>query len=225
MITVNKTIVSFREIPDLSAASSKSVLLVRHSYRESLQGGNLDPGLTAEGWAYAVECGKFLQGMKEVCFGASPRKRTFQTIEALVEGGHLGDGENTITPCPRLHDTSLFSPPEMLGITVADNTLPQLLRQYFSTGHAPSMIDREKYANDLVDFLTGTEFEKKNVILATHDIVLLALMSHFRVYPFCEEDWCGYVQGALLYSDSQGQWTICYTVPDKENRKECKLFV
>ena len=55
MLNVNRTIISFREIPDISEAAHKSRLLLRHSYRESLQGGNLDPGLTAEGWDYAVQ--------------------------------------------------------------------------------------------------------------------------------------------------------------------------
>ena len=225
MLNVNKKIISFNEIPELAEKASKSVLLVRHSYRESLQGGNLDPGLTREGWDYAVECGRFLKGLKDVCFGASPRKRTFQTVQALIEGGELGPKESTIVPCPRLHDTSLFSPPEMLGVTVADNTLVSLLRKYYATGSAPSMIDLKDYASGLADFLTQTEFEKKNVILASHDIVLIALLTYFKVYAFREDDWFGYVQGAFLFSDSAGQWTIAYAVPDKENRKECKLFV
>ena len=224
MIDVNKKIISFKEIPALSENASATILLLRHSYRESLQGG-LDPGLTEEGWAYAVECGKLLKGLKDVCFGASPRKRTFQTVEAIIEGGELTNKGGVIVPFPQLHDTSLFSPPEMLGVSVADNTLSQLLREYFTTGKAPSMIGIKDYAGSLADFLTGTRFEKKNVILATHDIVLIALLSYFRVYPFCEKDWCGYVQGAFLYSDARGQWTICYTVPDKETRKACQLFV
>jgi hypothetical protein len=87
------------------------------------------------------------------------------------------------------------------------------------------MIDLKDYASGLADFLTQTEFEKKNVILASHDIVLIALLTYFKVYPFREDDWFGYVQGALLSSNSAGQWTISYAVPDKENRKECKLFV
>ncbi|MBE6385995.1 MAG: histidine phosphatase family protein [Lentisphaerae bacterium] len=225
MLNVNRTIISFREIPDISEAAHKSRLLLRHSYRESLQGGNLDPGLTAEGWDYAVECGKLLKGMKDVCFGASPRKRTFQTVEALAKGGKLCDSDISITPYPQLHDTALFSPPEMLGVSVEEKTLPQLLKTYFSEGSAPTMIKRKDFAENLVDFLIGSEFEKKNVIIATHDIILIALLSHFQVYPFHEGDWCGYIQGALLYSDARGQWTICYVVPDKEKRKECTLFV
>ncbi|MBO5791934.1 MAG: histidine phosphatase family protein [Lentisphaeria bacterium] len=225
MINVNKEIISFKEIPSLSESAGKTVLLLRHSYRESLQNGNLDPGLTAEGWDYAVECGRFLKGMKEVCFGASPRKRTIQTVQALIKGGELCEEEPLIAKFPQLHDTAMFSPPEMLGVSVENNTLSQLLRTYYATGKAPSMIDLKDFAGGLADFLTGTEFEKKNVILATHDIILIALLSFFRVYPFQEEDWCGYVQGAFLYSDPNGQWTISYTVPDKETRKACRLFV
>ncbi|MBR7139816.1 MAG: phosphoglycerate mutase family protein [Lentisphaeria bacterium] len=225
MINVNKEIISFKEIPSLSESACKTVLLLRHSYRESLQNGNLDPGLTAEGWEYAVACGKLLKGMKNVCFGASPRKRTIQTVQALIEGGELCGEEPLIATFPQLHDTAMFSPPEMLGVSVADKTLSQLLRTYYTTGNAPSMIALKDFANDLADFLAGTEFGAKNVILATHDILLVALLSFFRVYPFHEEDWCGYVQGACLYSDKNGQWTISYTVPDKEMRKECKLFV
>jgi broad specificity phosphatase PhoE len=225
MFNVNKEIISFNEIPALAEKASKSVLLVRHSYRESLQGGNLDPGLTVEGWDYAVECGRFLKGLKEVCFGTSPRKRTRQTVQALIEGGELAPRESVIEAFPQLHDTSLFSPPEMLGVTVADNTLVSLLRKYYTTGSAPSMIDLKDYASSLAEFLTQTEFEKKNVILASHDIVLLALLTYFKVYPFREDDWFGYVQGAFLSSDSAGRWTIAYAVPDKENRKECSLFV
>ena len=225
MINVNKEIISFKDIPALAESAGKSVLLLRHSYRESLQNGNLDPGLTVEGREYAIACGKFLKGMKDVCFGSSPRARTIQTVQALVEGGELCEGTPLIVEYPQLHDTAMFSPPEILGAYIADKTLTGLLRTYFTTGNAKSMISLKDFACGLADFLTGTEFEKKNVILATHDILLIALLSYFRVYPFYEEDWCGYIQGAFLYSDRNGQWTICYTVPDKSARKECRLFV
>ena len=225
MIKVNKEIISFKDIPSLSENACKSVLLVRHSYRESLQNGNFDPGLTVEGWNYAVECGKFLKGMTEVCFGASPRQRTIQTVQALIEGGEFQKEEPVITEYQQLHDTAMFSPPEMLEVFIEDNAIPQLLRTYFSTGNAPSMIGMKDFAGALADFLTGTGFEKKNVILSTHDIIIMALLSFHEVYPFREDDWCGYVQGAFLYSDAAGQWTMCYAVPDREARKECRLFV
>ena len=87
------------------------------------------------------------------------------------------------------------------------------------------MIDLKDFAGNLASFLTTTEFEKKNVILATHDILLIALLTYFKVYPFREDDWCGYVQGAFFYQDKTGVWTISYAVPDKNNRPQCKLFV
>ena len=225
MLEVNREIISFKDIPAITEKSQKSVLLIRHSYRKSLQNGNPDPELTPEGWDYAVQCGSFLKGMKDVCFGSSPRRRTLQTIEGIIKGGELGNEESIIKPYPCLHDTAMFSPPEELMRTVEDHTLPQLLRTYYATGKAPSMIDLPDFAENLASFLTTTKFEKKNVILATHDIILIALLTYFKVYPFREDDWCGYVQGAFFHQDQAGKWTIAYAVPDKDNRPKCKLFV
>ena len=67
MINIHKEMISFEDAAKLSAVSEQSVLLVRHSYRESLVNGNHDPGLTAAGYEYAVECGKFLKDMKNHC--------------------------------------------------------------------------------------------------------------------------------------------------------------
>ena len=225
MYNIHREIVSFKEIPAITEKSQKSVLLIRHSYRKSLQNGNPDPELTPEGWDYAVQCGSFLKGMKDVCFGTSPRRRTFQTIEGIIKGGELGNEESIIKPYPCLHDTAMFSPPEELALSLENRTLPQLLKTYYATGKAPTMIDLKDFAENLASFLTATEFEKKNVILASHDIILIALLTFYKVYPFREDDWCGYVQGAFFYQDQAGKWTIAYAVPDKDNRTKCKLFV
>lgn len=225
MLKINKEILSFKDIPSMMENSGRSILLIRHSYRESLKNGNIDPGLTAEGWDYAVECGRFLKGIKEVCFGASPRKRTLQTVQGLMEGGELGDSTSNLTAYPQLYETALFSSPEALDISLENNTLPRLLKTFFTTGSAPTMVGMKEFAEKLADFLTGTEFEKKNVILASHDIILMTLLLHYEVYAFHEEDWCGYVQGAFLHQDMEGNWTLSYTVPDKENRKKHRLFV
>lgn len=222
---VNQEILSFKDIPIIAASSHKSILLLRHSYRESLQNGSLDPGLTPEGWEYAVSCGKLLKDMKEVCFGASHRKRTIETVRAIIEGSKQGDEKSPIEDYPLLYDTALFSPPEGLGLAIENHTIPQLLKCYFTSGNAPTMKGRKEFAESLTDFLTGTSFAKKNVILASHDIILMALLTHYKVYPFHEEDWCGYVQGVFLHQDPAGNWTISYAVPDKENRKKHKLFV
>lgn len=224
MLNINKEIVSFQEIPLITQHAEKSVLLVRHSFRESLENGNLDPGLTVKGWEYAVECGKYLKGIKDIALGSSPRKRTIQTIQALVKGGELGE-ELPIVPYNALHDTAMFSPPEELYSAIENKTLPQLLKTYYSTGNASGMIGKKEFANSLLDFLTGTQFGKKNVLLASHDILLITLLLHFQVYPFRENDWFGYVQGVFLWQDQEGVWTISYAVPDKNNRELCQLFV
>lgn len=225
MVEVNRIIVSFKDIPQIAAKSARSVLLLRHSFRESLQEGGLDPGLTVEGWNYAEKCGKLLSGMRDVCFGASPRKRTVQTVEAMIKGGDLA-GEYAIVPCPRLFDTVMFSPPEKLQEAISDQTLTPMLEEYFSTGSASGMIDMAEFAGGLLDFLTGDGFVKPNVILASHDVIIAALLLHFKVYPFeLKHDWCGYVQGAFLYQDKSGVWTISYAVPDRDNRELYQLFI
>ena len=73
--------------------------------------------------------------------------------------------------------------------------------------------------------LTETDFGRKNAVLATHDILLVALLSEYNVYPFRLDDWCGYVQGAALFRDKTGVWSIAYAVPDAANRRKYALFV
>ena len=221
IVNINKNIISFAETAEIAANSEKTVLLVRHSYRESLVNGNHDPGLTAAGWEYAVECGKFLKGMKNTCFGASARKRTMETVKGLISGA--GFSATEIVPCPLLHDTAMFSKPENLGIAIENGTIPALLKSYFTTGTAPGMGDIKEFAPDLAAFLTGN-FPCPNVILSTHDIVVVALLSFFKAYEFKQDDWCGYIQGAFLYQQN-GIWNIAYCVPDKLNRPLTKLFV
>ena len=221
MINVNQNIVSFNEAVKISEASDRSVLMVRHSYRESLVNGNHDPGLTAAGWEYAVECGKFLTGMKNVCFGASSRKRTVETVEALISGAKFTATD--IAHHPLLHDTAMFSKPENLGIAIENGDVPALLKSYFSTGEAPGMRPMKEFVPELLSLLCGS-FPCPNVILSTHDIVAVALLSSLHVYEFKPDDWCGYVQGAFLYQQN-GMWNIAYCVPDTSNRPATKLFV
>lgn len=223
MLTINKEILSFYDIPALAERSVKTVLLIRHSYRESLQNGSLDPGLTPEGWEYAKESGALLKGLKDVCFGASMRARTVQTIEALIEGGSLEKCDINIYP--QISDTVLFEEEDGLGNCINNGTISRLLKDYFMTGKAETMIDLFVCHQRLLTFLTQTEFEKKNVILASHDIVAATLLLPLKVYPFSTEDWCGNVQGAALSLDSNGIWTVAYLVPDKMNRKKQALFI
>lgn len=222
MIEVNREILSFKEIPAIAADSQRTALMLRHSYRQSLVNGNYDPPLTSEGWDFAVECGKLLRGMTDVCFGASSRLRTIQTIEAIIQGGGFASG-TPITPIPQLHDTAIFSPPENLAIAIEKGTIPALFREYFSTGSAPGMRPMKEFVTELQELLTGS-FPSPNVIVATHDVVAAPLLLSLKVYDFTQKDWCGYVQGAFLWQKDD-RWTIAYAVPDKENRPLTELFV
>lgn len=223
ILQVNKEILSFAELPELAENSQNMVILLRHSYRESLQDGSIDPGLTAEGRAYAAECGKLLKGMRDLCYGSSPRRRTVETVQHLISGGSLGEGE--ITLYPEIADTSLFAQPEVLEEIINNGTISDLLKKYFMTGQAEYLISLPLYNQKLVNFLTGTVFPKKNIIMCTHDVVAVSLMLPLQVYPFDLSDWCGNVQGAVLYRRADNDWTIAYVVPDKNTRKKYSLFI
>ena len=220
-IDVSNEILSFKDIPAEAKAADKTILLLRHSMRRSLNEGS-DPSLTPEGAAYAVECGRFLAGMPETCFGASDRKRAVETAEGLMQGG--GFPATEIIRYPQVRDTVIFTRPENLDIAVANHTVAQLLKEYFLTGKAEGMIDLEKSSRALLGFLTQTEFPRPCTILTTHDIICATLLLPHAVYPFKMDDWCGYIQGGALFCIN-GQWKLHYTVPDAENRPKYALFI
>ncbi len=221
MIQVNKNIFSFADAVATSEQSSQSVLVVRHSYRESLVNGNYDSGLTAAGWDYAVECGKFLKNWQDVAFGSSSRKRTMDTVRGLVAGAEIQ--EQGIAPYAMLRDTAMFTNAENLEIAIERGTLPAQLKKYYTSGIAPGMRHINEYVPELLTSLTAPA-AAKNMLLCSHDIVLVALLSFFKVYKFTPEDWCCYIQGAFLYRQD-GVWNIAYAVPDKSKREPCSLFV
>ena len=223
-MNIHPEILSFAEIPALAEKSRRSVLLLRHSIRESLVNGNYDPGLTAEGRKYAVDCGKLLTGLNDVSFGASPRRRTIETAQALMEGGNFPASQD-IRLCPEIYDHSMFDSPQALEQAIDNGTIPRLFRQYFTTGKAESMIDAELFVEGLLKFLTQSKFATKNTILCTHDIVIVTLLFFSKVRLFTPDDWCGYVQGAALFLDNDNTWRLAYTVPDAANRQPYSLFV
>lgn len=224
-MNIHPEILSFAEIPALAEKSRRSVLLLRHSIRESLVNGNYDPGLTVEGRKYAVDCGKLLTGLKDVSFGASPRQRTIETAQALIEGGNFPVSQETIRPCPEIYDHSMFESPQALEQAIDNGTIPMLFHQYFATGKAEGMIDAELFVAGLLDFLTKSEFKTKNTILCTHDIVIVTLLYFSKVRLFTPDDWCGYVQGAALFQENDDSWRLAYTVPDAASRQPYSLFV
>ena len=104
-LQIKQGILSFREIPGLAERAAKSVVLLRHSMRESLNKGS-NPGLTPDGTAYARQAGTFLAGLRDVGFGASPRKRSIETAAALRLGMDGTEGE--IRTYQDIADTFMF---------------------------------------------------------------------------------------------------------------------
>lgn len=222
-ITVCKTILPFREICSRAEKAQKSVILLRHSYRQSFGTGTMEPELTGKGVEYARYCGRLLAGMPDVSFGASPRLRCIQTARALMAGGNYPDSE--IRQHPELRDTVIFRSPENLDQSIADNSIGKVVQDYFNLGHAEGTLHLQDAHTSLLTFLTRHASGSRNTILVTHDIVAATLMMPLDIYPFHPDDWCGYVQGAVLFCSSDGGWSISYTVPEIENREPVRFFV
>jgi broad specificity phosphatase PhoE len=221
-LQIEKKLLSFRDIPTLADRSEKSVLLLRHSMRVSLNHGT-DPVLTPEGTAFARQCGTLLAGLSEAGFGASPRKRAILTAEALKQEIDPAAGETAVFP--EISDTAMFVRPDMLDAALRNSNITDLLREYYTMGHTEGLIDRRDFASELLQFLTSTDFKSRNTILITHDILIVCLLTHLKVYPFEFNDWCGYVQGAALFRSADGVWSVRYAVPDAANRPKTALFV
>ena len=221
-LRIEKKLLSFRDIPALAARSEKSVLLLRHSMRESLNHGT-DPVLTPEGTAFARQCGTLLAGLSGAGFGASPRKRAILTAEALKQEIDPAAGETAVFP--ELSDTAMFVRPDMFDSAIRNSNIPDVLREYFTTGHTEGLIDRKDFASGLLQFLTSKDLKSKNTILITHDILIVCLLTHLKVYPFELTDWCGYIQGAAFFRSAEGVWSVWYSVPDAANRPKTALFI
>ena len=223
-ISIHTETVYYHDIPALADASVRTVLAVRHSIRESLRGGTIDPSLTEEGVALARKCGKELSGLgDDVSFGASPRLRTRQTAQYMIEGGGFRAG--TVMDCPALVDMAIFETTADLAEMLRTRSTEPALRQYYATGHADGLKDVKPFSEELLHYLTETRFETDRTVLVTHDVLIMAVLSALGVRQFTPEDWCGYLHGVLLTLDGAGAWTASYAVPDHDRGKTYRLFV
>ena len=225
MNTDQKTI-SYADAAERAGSADRTVLLLRHSMRESLKNGTSDPPLTSEGREYARSCAAPLAGLgPDTGFGASPRIRGVQTAEMLMQGIGGGTEKGTVRTFEEISDTAMFDYPERLDDALKGSDIPALLRQYYSTGSCPGMKDLGPFAIGLAKFLTETDFGCRNMILISHDIDIVALMSVLKAHVFKADDWCGYLEGAALFRSHEGEWTIGYVVPDLRTKKKMSLFI
>ena len=223
-IIVNREPVLLGDIPALADASDRTILVVRHSIRESLRAGSVDPDLTPEGAELARRCGRLLSGLgHDVFFAASPRTRTRRTARCMMEGG--GFPRQDIRDCPELGDLTIFAHPVNFEAMLRDHNTEPVMREYFSTGHAEGLKDMRPFAEELLSFLTGTQFPASRTVIVSHDVLAMSILSALGVRTFLVEDWCGYLHGVLLTRDRNGKWTAAYAVPDYKTKKKYRLFV
>ena len=223
-IAVNREPVLLGNIPALADASSRTVLVLRHSIRESLRVGSVDPDLTPEGMALALRCGRLISGLgDDVLFAASPRTRTRRTAQCMMEGG--GFPRRDVVNCPELGDLTIFSRPVDFEAMLRTHNTEPVMREYYSTGHAEGLKDMRPFAEELLRFLTGTPFPASRTVIVSHDVLAMVILSALGVRTFSIEDWCGYLHGVLLTRGRDGVWTAAYAVPDYDAGKKHRLFV
>ena len=151
-VKVNPTPVPFGAVPSLVERSARTVLMVRHSIRESLRAASVDPALTREGRELARRGGKLLSGLGNVSFGASPRRRTYETAKCMIEGGAFPPQD--IRDAPELGDLTIFSRPVDFQAMLRTHNTEKVMREYFSTGHADGLKDLRPFAAQILNFLT-----------------------------------------------------------------------
>jgi len=223
-IAVNREPVLLGDIPALAEASDRTVLVVRHSIRESLRAGSVDPDLTPEGAELAQHCGRLLSGLgNDIVFAASPRTRTRRTAQHMMKGG--GFPRQEVRDCPELGDLTIFAHPVDFEAMLRTRNTENVMREYFSTGHAEGLKDMRPFAAELLSFLTGTPFPASRTVIVSHDVLAMSILSALGVRRFLIEDWCGYLHGVLLTRGRDGKWTAAYAVPDFDAGKKHRLFV
>lgn len=223
-IAVNREPVLLGSIPALSDASDRTVLVLRHSIRESLRAGSVDPDLTPEGVDLARRCGRLLSGLgDDVMFAASPRTRTRRTAECMIEGG--GFPRQPVRDCPELGDLTIFAQPVNFEAMLRTRNTENVMREYYSTGRAEGLKDMRPFAGELLGYLTGTPFPAPCTVIVSHDVLAMSILSALGVRTFSIDDWCGYLHGVLLTRGHDGVWTAAYAVPDYDAGKKHRLFV
>jgi len=221
---INRTPVLFGDIPALADHADRTVLMVRHSIRESLRAASVDPALTPDGEKLARHCGRLLAGLGgEVSFGASPRRRTRDTARCLMEGG--GFPAQEIRDCPEIGDLTIFSRPVDFEAMLRTHNTENVMREYYSTGHADGLKDMRPFAAQILKFLTETPFRSPRMVFVSHDVLAMAALAALGVRAFSVDDWCGYLHGLLLTQDRDGAWTAAYALPDFDAGRKHRLFV
>lgn len=223
-IRINPAPVLFGEIRALADRSVRTVLMVRHSIRESLRAYSVDPALTSEGEALARRCGELLSGLgKDISFGASPRRRTRDTARCLIKGGGFRTGD--IRDCPEIGDLTIFSREIDFEAMLRTHNTENVMREYFSTGHAEGLKDMRPFGTQIADFLMGNVFDSPCSVFVSHDVLIMAALAALGVRGFSNDDWCGFLHGILLTRNADGIWTAAYTLPDYDAGKKYRLFV
>jgi len=223
-IRIDPEPVLYSAVPALADGAARTVLMVRHSIRESLRTASVDPALTPEGEELARRSGRLLAGLGgDVAFGASPRRRTRDTARCLMDGG--GFAADGIADCPEIGDLTIFSRPVDFEAMLRTHNTEKTMSGYFSTGHAEGLKDMRPFAARILTFLTEDRPGPRRSVFVSHDVLAMSVLTALGVRRFTLDDWCGYLHGVLLTQGRDGVWTAAYALPDWDVGRKCRLFV
>lgn len=208
----------FREIA--LTPPGRTILLLRHAERPKIQEDDPtfgeDLGLTEAGIRMAKTCGETLSGIKNCRFGASPMRRTRKTARLLAAG--MGIKNVEIFEAPEAGTRGLWVESiERLHAGHQKEGSAYFTERYLRNGYAEGYMPIHKGTARMSKWLTQTDFGADCTVILSHDIFIAAFLQGLGVRDFGSENWVGYLQGAALTQNHDGNWQAFYCVPDKTN--------
>lgn len=212
------SIEAFREIA--TTTPGRAILLMRHAERPKIEendpsfGQNL--GLTEAGIRTAKLYGERLAGIKNCRYGASPMRRTRKTARLVAAGMGVEDAD--IFDAPKAGIRGLWvEDPDRLHASYRKESSAVYTDRYFRDGYAEGYHPISEGTARMFAWLTQTDFGGDCTVIVSHDVFIAAFLQGLGVRTFSSQNWVGYLQGAGLAQNHDGQWEAFYCVPDKNN--------
>lgn len=229
MTTQKKTIlpapihdpISIDEFREITVASpGRAILLMRHAERPKIEeddptfGKNLD--LTEAGIHMTKTVGAQLSGIENCRFGASPMRRTRKTARLLAAA--MGLENVDVFDAPEAGTRGLWVESiDRLHAGHQKEGSAYFTDRYLRSGRADGYQPIHKGTARMTDWLIQTDFGAACTVILSHDIFIAAFLQGLGVRDFGSKNWVGYLQGAALAQNHDGQWEAFYCVPDKTN--------
>jgi|GEM_PF-581703 len=221
LATPIQTPVSVEEFRDIAATTpGRVILLMRHAERPKIEeddpsfGENL--GLTETGIRTAQSYGEKLIGIQNCRYGASPMRRTRKTARLVAAGMGIDNADIFDAPEAGIHGLWIENA-ERLHAGHHKEGSAIYTDRYFRDGYAEGYRSIHEGTARMFKWLTQTDFGGDCTFIVSHDIFIAAFLQGLGVRNFSSREWIGYLQGAGLMENHDGQWKAFYCVPDKND--------